>query len=143
MPTAWVPTPPLSAEQFAERPDPGYPEELVRRRIVTTPQPKPRRGEICNKAGRILGNYAEERDLGRVLSNDSGVIPERSPDTVRGADISFYSFARVPTGPLPDHYLDTPPDLVVEVLSPGDRWPNELRKVAEYVDAGVTKGVSA
>ena len=34
----------------------------------------------------------DEHDLGHVLSNDSGVITERDPDTVRGADISFYSY---------------------------------------------------
>jgi Uma2 family endonuclease len=30
------------------------------------------------------------------------------------------------------------PDLVVEVLSPSDRWPKVLAKVAEYLDAGTT-----
>jgi Uma2 family endonuclease len=55
---------------------------------------------------------------------------------VRGADISYYSFARVPKGPLPDRYLDTAPDLIVEVLSPSDRWPRVLAKVAEYLDVG-------
>ena len=139
MSTASVTTPALlTAEEFAQRPDPGYPEELVRGRIVPMPMPKPRHGEICNRVGRILGDYGEDRDLGRVLSNDTGVITERGPDTVRGADISFYSFARVPKGPLPDRYLDTPPDLVVEVLSPSDRWPKVLAKVAEYLDAGTT-----
>ena len=128
----------LTAEQFAARPDPGHPEELVRGRIVPTPMPKPRHGEICNKAGRILGNYVEQRDLGRVLSNDSGVITERGPDTVRGADICFYTYARVPKGPLADRYLDVAPDLIVEVLSPSDRWPKVLGKVAEYLDAGTT-----
>jgi Uma2 family endonuclease len=139
MSTASLPSPTLmTAEEFAARPDPGYPEELVRGRIVPMPMPKPRHGEICNKAGRILGNFAEERDLGRVFCNDTGVVTERGPDTVRGADISFYSFARVPKGPLPDRYLDVAPDLVVEVLSPSDRWPKVLGKVAEYLDAGTT-----
>jgi Uma2 family endonuclease len=110
----------------------------VRGRIVPMRHPKPRHGEICNRAGRILGDCAEDRDLGRVLSNDTGVITERGPDTVRGADISYYSFARVPKGPLPDRYLDTAPDLVVEVLSPSDRWPKVLAKVSEYLDAGTT-----
>lgn len=128
----------LTAEQFAERPDPGYPEELVRGRIVSMPVPKPRHGEMCSKADRILGVHVEDHDLGRVFCNDAGVITERGPDTVRGADISFYSYARVPKGPLPDRYLDTPPDLVVEVLSPSDRWPKVLAKVAEYLDAGTT-----
>src|SRR5208337_1361980 len=79
----------LTAEEFAQRPDPEYPEELVRGRIVPLPMPKPRHGEICNRVGRILGDCAENRDLGRVLSNDTGIITERGPDTVRGADISF------------------------------------------------------
>jgi Uma2 family endonuclease len=108
----------LTAEEYAEQADPGYPEELVRGRIVPLAQPKPRHGEICNRTGRILGDCAEYRDLGRVLSNDTGVITERSPDTVRGADISFYRFARVPKGRLPNRYLDVAPDLIVEVLSP-------------------------
>jgi Uma2 family endonuclease len=139
MSTASQPTPALlTAEEFAERPDPGYPEELVRGRIVPIPMPKPRHGEICSRAGRIFGNWAEDRGLGRVLSNDTGVITERGPDTVRGADVSFYSFARVPKGPLPDNYLDVAPDLVVEVLSPSDRWPKVLAKVAEYLDAGTS-----
>jgi Uma2 family endonuclease len=128
----------LTAEEFAARPDPGFPAELVRGRIVPMPIPKPRHGELCNKAGRVFGNFAEHRDVGRVLCKDTGVIIECGPDTVRGADISFYSFARVPKGPLPDRYLDVPPDFVVEVLSPNDRWPKVLAKVAEYLDAGTT-----
>ena len=139
MSTASLTTPALlTAEQFAERPDPGYPEELVRGTIVPMAMPKPRHGEICSKAVRILGVYVDEHDTGRVLCNDTGVITERGPDTVRGADISFYSYTRVPKGPLPNQYLDVPPDLIVEVLSPSDRWPKVLAKVAEYLDAGTT-----
>lgn len=139
MSTASVITPALvTAEEFAQRPDPGYPEELVRGRIVPMTMPKPRHGEICGNVVLLLGSFVKERDLGRVLSNDTGVITQRGPDTVRGADVSFYSFARVPKGPLPDRYLDVPPELVVEVLSPSDRWPKVLAKVAEYLDAGTT-----
>jgi Uma2 family endonuclease len=139
MSTASVTAPALlTAEQFAERPDQGYPEELVRGRIEPMAVPKPRHGEICSNTVIIFGAYAKDHDLGRVLSNDSGVITERGPDTVRGADISYYSFERVPKGPLPDRYLDTPPNLVVEVDSPTDRWPRILAKVAEYLNAGTT-----
>ena len=139
MSTAFAITEPLlTAEQFAQRPDPGHPEELVRGRVISMPMPRPRHGEICSRVVRILGNWVEEKDLGRVLSNDTGVITKRDPDTVRRADISFYSYTRVPRGPLPDHYLDVAPDLVVEVVSPSDRWPKVLAKVAEYLDAGTS-----
>ena len=65
------------------RPDPGHPEELVQGRIITMPPPQPRHGQVCVKVIRILDRYVEEHDLGQVLSNDSGVITERDPDTVR------------------------------------------------------------
>ncbi len=102
------------------------------------PMPKPRHGQICGQAYYLLRNHIDAQSLGHLLSNDSGVITQRGPDTVRGADISFYSFARVPKGPLPDRYLEVAPDLVVEVLSPSDHWPKVLGKVAEYLDAGTT-----
>jgi Uma2 family endonuclease len=88
--------------------------------------------------GILIGSYVRERGLGRVVGNDSGILTERNPDTVRGADMAFYSYARVPPGPLPQGYLDVLPELVFEVRSPTDRWPRVLRKVSEYLDAGVT-----
>jgi Uma2 family endonuclease len=72
------------------------------------------------------------------LCNDSGVITERGPDTVRGADVAFYTYARAPKGPLPEGYLPVVPERVVEVVSPSDRWPKVLAKVAEYLGAGVS-----
>ncbi len=127
----------LTAEEFASRPDPGYPEELVQGRIVTMPPPTPRHGQICSKTDRLLGTFADEHDLGHVLCNDSGVITERDPDTVRGADVSFYSYAKVPRGEIPKGYLDVVPDLIVEVRSEDDRWTDILAKVHEYLAAGV------
>jgi Uma2 family endonuclease len=128
----------MTAEEFGRRPDLGYPEELVRGRIGPMSVPDRRHGQICNKTGRILGNFADEHDLGHVLSNDSGVVTERSPDTVRGADVAFYSYQRLPRGPLPKTYGTEVPELIVEVRSRNDRWPKLLAKVAEYLDAGVS-----
>lgn len=131
------PVPLLTAEEFAERPDPGYPEELVRGRIVPMSIPRARHGQICAKSVYILQRFLEDNDLGHVLCNDSGIITERGPDTVRGADLAFYSYARLPKGPLPNTYSDVAPELVIEVRSPSDRWPQILAKVAEYLEAGV------
>ncbi|MEO6812086.1 MAG: Uma2 family endonuclease [Isosphaeraceae bacterium] len=127
----------LTAEEFGQRPDPGYPEELVRGRIVPMPMPKPRHGQICGQVVYLLRRSFETNDLGHVLSNDSGVITERDPDTMRGADVCFYSYARVPKGPLPEGYLEVMPELVFEVRSPDDRWRDVTAKVAEYLKAGV------
>jgi Uma2 family endonuclease len=127
----------MTAEQFGQRPDPGYPEELVRGRVVAMSVPDRRHGYVCSKADRIIGNFVDTRGIGRVMCNDSGVITERGPDTVRGADVAYYSFSRLPKGTLPKGYGPEVPELVVEVRSANDRWREILEKVSEYVNAGV------
>jgi Uma2 family endonuclease len=133
------PAPPvlLTAEEFARRPDPGHPEELVKGRIVAMPPPGFRHGELCAQAVFLLKSFLKESDLGRVLSNDAGVITERGPDSVRGPDVSFYRYERLPKEARPEGYPAVPPDLVLEILSPADHWPKVLAKVVEYLDAGV------
>ncbi len=125
--------PRMTAEQFGARPDPGHPEELVRGRIVPMPPPNRRHGQVCGQAYFLIRQYVDQH----VLSNDSGIITERDPDTVRGADVAYYSYDRLPKGPLPSSYGPEVPELVVEVRSPSDRWPDVLAKVTEYLQAGV------
>jgi Uma2 family endonuclease len=128
----------LSAEEYALLADSGGPTELVRGSIVRMNPPFPRHGQICRAVDRIFGNYIDQHDLGHVLINDTGVITQRDPDTVRGADVSYYSFDSVPKGPLPQEYLSVPPEIVFEVLSAGRSRTKLLAKVAEYLDVGVS-----
>jgi Uma2 family endonuclease len=127
----------MKAEEFGRRPDPGHPEELVRGRIVRRPPTKPRHGEVCAQCVHLFKRFLDDHDVGRVVGNDAGVIIRRDPDTVRGPDVAFYSYERLPKGPLPRGYLPQIPELVVEVRSPGDRWKETHEKVAEFLGAGV------
>jgi Uma2 family endonuclease len=133
-----VTEPLLSAEEYERLPHRGVPTELVRGKVVAMNVPAPRHGQICSKIDRLVGNHADAHGLGHVVANDSGVLTERDPDTVRGADVAFYSFGRVPRGPIPSGYLRVVPELVFEVRSPTDRWSKVLAKVSEYLEAGVT-----
>ncbi len=128
----------LTAEQYALLPDNRRPTELVRGKIVEMNVPYPRYGLVCAAAAGILRSFVTKHDLGRVMSNDSGVITERNPDSVRGADVSFYSFARVPRGRLPSGYFAVSPAVVIEVRSDSDRWSKLVNKATEYLDAGVS-----
>jgi Uma2 family endonuclease len=135
---ATVTEPLLTAEEYARLPDRGVPTELVRGKIIEMPPPYPYHGLVCLKVGRLVADFVEGHDLGYVVSNDAGVITERGPDTVRGADISFYSYERVPKGQFPrGRYLSVAPELVFEIRSPSDRLPAVLNKIAEYLLAGV------
>ena len=80
-----------TAEEFGRRPDPGYPEELVRGRVVTMSVPDRRHGYVCGRTDRIFGNFVDERDIGRVLCNDTGVVTDAGP-TRYGVPSKSYTF---------------------------------------------------
>jgi Uma2 family endonuclease len=128
----------MSAEEFGKRPDPGFPEELVRGRVVAMTVPDRRHGYLCLNVGTILRDFVAKAGIGRVMSNDSGIITGRDPDTVRGADVAFYSFGRLPKGALAAGYGPEVPELVVEIRSANDRWREIHEKITEYLNAGVT-----
>lgn len=101
------------------------------------PVPNLRHGEVCAEFARLLGNFAKDNKLGRVMSNDSNIRVKRNPDTVRGPDVCFFSFAVIPPGPAPDALTDLVPELAVEVRSPTNTWNKIFSKVGEYLTAGV------
>ena len=127
----------LSAAEYAQLPDRGIPTELVRGRVVEMNVPAPRHGEICANITTLINPYVRGKGMGRIVSNDGGILTERDPDTVRGGDVAYYSYVRVPQGPLPAGYLDVVPELVFEVRSPTERWSRLITKAGEYLEAGV------
>lgn len=125
----------VTAEQLAARGDIGR-SELVEGRIVKmSPTGEPH--GVCELAfGAALREYARGRKLGRVSTGEVGVLTRRNPDSVRGADVVFVSFDRLAMSSS-SPFLDVAPDLVVEVLSPGDRWTDLIQKLREYFGIGV------
>ena len=114
--------------------------ELERGKVIEMPPPIPWHGFITARITRILGQHAETSGVGLVLSNDSGVIVERNPDSVRGPDVSYFtkSFANETEMKLfLRSYLSVPPVIAVEVLSPSDRVNRIAAKVDEYLAFGV------
>lgn len=111
--------------------------ELVKGIVKEYPGPWPKHGFICSTAAWILKNHVMQNDLGRVATNDSWIQTGKNPDTVRGADVCFFSYERLPKGDVPEGLLPVVPDLVVEVRSPSDRWINIFAKIGDYLGAGV------
>lgn len=99
--------------------------------------PGARHSVICARIARFVGNFVDEHQLGTILSNDGGIVTHRNPDSVRGADVAFYSNQRLLPHEVPEGYPAVAPELVFEVKSPTDQWKNLQSKVAEYLQAGV------
>lgn len=129
----------LTADEFMRQYDSETRVELFRGHVVRHPMPQGPHGYICNNAGFLLTQFVRENKLGRVFTNDTFVKVrlKESTDTVRGADVAFVSFAKMPPGDVPKGSLPAP-ELVIEVRSPSDRIPQLSAKATEYLEAGVT-----
>jgi Uma2 family endonuclease len=78
-----------------------------------------------------LRKFVREHKLGRVLVGEVGIYTSRNPDTVRGADVAYISNERLDQAES-QSYLDVGPELIVEILSPNDRWVEVMAKLDEY-----------
>lgn len=132
------PTKLLTAEEFAAMPELGRFTELVKGEVIRVPPPSFLHGVVCSNVAFELATHVRPRALGRIVTNDSGVITERDPDSVRGADVAYFSYERLPKSVTPRVYPEVPPELVFEVMSPDDVFRDVMAKVDEYLTAGVS-----
>lgn len=109
--------------------------EMVKGEVIEIPPAGPRRGAVGLNAGAIFRDFGRRTGHGHAMGNDSVVIIDEH--NVRRPDVQYFSEARWPKAKVGDAPPPIPPDLVVEVRSPSDRWADILAKVADYFRAGV------
>lgn len=83
-----------------------------------------------------LRSFVSDRNLGVVTGADG--FTELYSDTVRGPDVAFVAWSRLPGGQLPTSPLPClVPNFVIEILSKGNTYGEMSRKRREYFQAGV------
>lgn len=126
----------LTAEEVFELPDDGNRYELVEGRLVRVPPEFFSSGVVAMTLATLVNAFVRQHRLGLCGGEAAGIKTRSDPDTVRAPDFTFISRERLPPGGIPARWYPTTADLVVEVLSPTDRFVNVLRKVQEYLAAG-------
>src|SRR5258705_2440214 len=123
---AYVPDMPqlITAEELLYTDGPNQRTELVRGRLIVHEPPGGRHGYVAANLAFRLNQHVDLTGAGAVFVGDVGFTLHRDPDTVRGPDVAFVRKDRLPQ-PIPNTYLEFPPDLVVEWLSPTDH-PGEV-----------------
>jgi len=114
------------------------PCELIEGRIVPMTPTGSEHGVIESNLSRHLGNFVADKKLGKVMNGEVGIFTRRRPDSVRGADIAFVSRERLADRPAKG-FLTVAPELVVEIVSPSDRWQDVRQKIEEYFAIGVQR----
>jgi len=130
----------LSADEFLEHHGDESHIDLVDGIVVRYPMPFSEHGYIGNNFCVDLTNYVRKNKLGRVVNNDTFIKVKENPARVRGADCAYLSYAKYPiTRKMTRTAMtgETLPELVAEVKSPSDTWPEVMVKVEDYLQAGV------
>jgi Uma2 family endonuclease len=128
----WPPRGQWTEEDYFALPETSRFIELSEGELIMPPHPTHTHQQIVGKLYRAIYDFVAERDLGTV---QFGPLPVRLwPGKIREPDILFV--AREHSDRIGEQVYG-PPDLVVEVLSPGTRRIDRLEKTAEYARAGV------
>lgn len=126
----------MTAEELLLLPADGMRHELVRGELTTMAPAGSRHGLIAGRIAVHLGHHILECRLGDYLVADTGFVLSRDPDTVRAPDGAYVRRGRAVNE---RGYFEGAPDLVVEVVSPSDRFSDVEEKVSEYRRAGTQR----
>lgn len=135
-----TPTALMTAEELLQLPDDDLRHELINGELITMPLPKLPHGRIEARLGAPLAQFVWNHDLGEVYLGDGGFQLTWNPDTVVGPDISFISKERLEQAGDVKGYWQGPPDLAVEIFSPGYR-PGKVRERISRLFSSGTKQV--
>jgi Uma2 family endonuclease len=125
----------ITADELMRLPDDGHRYELIKGELLTMSPTGYEHSEILLNLGVLLKQVTKEHKLGRVGGGDAGFKLETNPDTVLAPDISFIKAGRLTTRP--QDFASLVPDLVVEIISPGDRKGNVTEKARLWLSFGV------
>lgn len=127
----------FTAEELFHISTKGRRLELVKGNVYEMAPAGGRHGYTAMNTEMILGGHVRANGLGRVFAAETGFIIRRDPDTVRAPDVAFIAQSRLTVEEIPDSFIELVPDLVVEVVSPGDTRREVREKVEDWLRAGV------
>jgi len=93
-------------------------------------------GRLELKIGRSLDDHVQERQLGVVVVGEVLFRLDPAGRLARAADVAFIRAERVPPDGQDEDVFEGAPDLVVEIVSPGDSADDVQRKVDDWLTHG-------
>jgi Uma2 family endonuclease len=127
----------MTAEELLALPEDRGRGELVDGEFHAMNPPSNQHGKIMGTIARLIGQHVHQNQLGDMVVGDSGFIVSRDPDTVLGPDVAFTRAERLPTEST-GTYSEVIPDLIVEIISPGNTRKDVEEKTARWLAAGVS-----
>lgn len=111
--------------------------EVIRGEVREMSAAGGRHGGIGGRFGGHLFQYGQEVEPGEVFTSETGILVSTSPITLLVPDLIFIKRVNLPNGIVPVRYFEIPPDVVLEILSPSQRFADLIEKAALVLKFGV------
>jgi Uma2 family endonuclease len=124
----------MTARQFLELHEdpPGVRLELVEGAIAVSPSPTPEHSRIDTDLRTVINMHVKSNDLGLVYGDVDTIF---GIDDVRRPDIIYFSRRRAHL--IGEKAMEGPPDLCIEIISPGSSTIDRVDKFEQYQAGGV------
>jgi len=130
----------ITYQEYLAMPEMKQRYEIIDGEIIMCPAPTFDHQWIAGNIFEVLRPFVRQRKLGAVLDAPLDVVVCHDPLRTRQPDILYLSFERsgktlAELRAMPA--LEIPPDLTVEVLSPGNTRREMRDKLQDYINIGV------
>lgn len=126
----------MTSEDLLRIPDDGYRYELLEGELKKMAPASHQHGSTIMNVSTPLDQHVRANNLGKVYAAETGFKITTNPDTVRAPDVAFVSRERLEEVGDVQGYWPGAPDLVIEVISPGDIYIEVEEKVFDWLKAG-------
>jgi len=129
----------LSLQEFLALPESNDRYELVEGQLQPKMSPKYKHANIQGRLYRLIDDWCELRQWGRVCLEWGVVLQRLGVDWVPVPDLTYVSYMRLPKAWEEDEPCPVVPELVIEIISPGQTFGDLTNKATDYLQAGVDR----
>ncbi len=129
----------LSSAEFLGSKESNKCYELVDGELVPKISPTYKHASIQGRFLQLIDHWCQEQQYGRVLLEWSVVLKRKGVDWVPIPDLTYVSCNRLSADWEEDEPCPVPPELVIEIISPGQTFGGMMSKASDYLLAGVDR----
>lgn len=131
----------LTLEEFLSLPESDTIYELINGEAIPKYKneqmsPKFFHGSTTGSLFILLSKWAQEK--GRVVIEWSVKLTKNQQDWIPVPDLTYVSYDRLPIDWLKDEPCPVIPELVIEIISPGQTFGDMIEKATYYLQAGIS-----
>ena len=126
----------LTIEEFFQLTEGDRPYELVDGKAIPKMSPKSFHSAVQAALLILLQNW---RETGRVYPEWAIKLQRNGSDWVPVPDLSYISYTRLSADWILDEACPVAPELVIEIISPGQTFGDLTEKATDYLQAGIDR----